>query len=204
MSNSFRTLAEPGYAQTRVLGSRFLGTAAPASDAADLTRRLDEEKKQRHDATHWCFAARFGVGDEQTERSSDAGEPHGTAGLPILCEIKKRDLTNCLVIVTRYFGGTKLGTGNLARAYGECAALALDAAAVEVRQILRSLRIECDYAHQTIVYHVARRFQAAIEAIPSSNRARFVMRLAPDNVASAVIALRDDGGGRITVEEIAS
>jgi len=204
MTNSFRTLAEPGYAQIRVLGSRFFGTAAPASDAADLARRLDEEKRQRHDATHWCFAARFGVGDAQIERSSDAGEPHGTAGLPILREIRKRDLTDCLVIVTRYFGGTKLGTGNLARAYGECAALALDAAAVEVRQILRSLRVECDYTDQTVVYHIARRFQAAIEAIPTSHRAQFVMRLAPDCFENAMNALRDDSGGRIAVEEIAS
>ncbi|MDD5087430.1 MAG: YigZ family protein [bacterium] len=204
MANSFRTIAEPGYAQTRALGSRFFGTAAPAGSADELLLRLDDEKRQRHDATHWCFAARFGVAKELTERSSDAGEPHGTAGLPILREIKKRDLTDCLVIVTRYFGSTKLGTGNLARAYGECAALALEAASVAVRLITRSLRIECDYADQAIVYHVARRFQAALEAVPSSRRAEFIFRLAPDLVAAVAAALRDDGGGRILVQEIAS
>ena len=161
MPNQYRTIAEPGYAQTRVLGSRFFAAAALARDADELTRRLEMEKRERHDATHWCFAARFGVNAEPTEKSSDAGEPHGTAGLPILREIRKRDLTNCLVIVTRYFGGTKLGTGNLARAYGECAALALDAAAVVVTEITQSIRVECAYADQAIVYHVARRFQDA-------------------------------------------
>ena len=201
MSSQYRAIAEPGCAQTRVLGSRFLGTAVRANDAEEAMQLLEHEKRERHDATHWCYAVRHGFGAETVEKSSDAGEPHGTAGIPILREIQKRDLTNCLVIVTRYFGGTKLGTGNLARAYAECAALALDASVVGIHEITVTVFVECGYDDQAVVYHVARRFQADVELLPSSLRVEFRLRFAPENVAAAMTALQEESCGRIVVSE---
>ncbi|MBU0507632.1 IMPACT family protein [bacterium] len=199
--NRFRTIAEPGDAQTRVLGSRFLGTAVKVNNAVETARFIEEAKRRYHDATHWCFAVRHGVGNEQVEKSSDAGEPRGTAGVPILREIQNRDLTNCLVVVTRYFGGTKLGTGNLARAYAECAALALDTAGWVEEEITSRIHIECDYDDQSIVYHVARRFRAVVEPCSSSMRVCLLLHLPPDAVPAATAALQEESRGRILVRE---
>ncbi len=199
-SDEFLTIAEPGHAQMRVLGSRFLGTALPLSGVEDIEDLLDQERKRYHDATHWCFAARLGLEPNLTERASDAGEPKGTAGLPILQQIQGRHLTNCLVIVTRYFGGTKLGTGNLARAYADCAALTLDAATTVRRVLLKSLVIECSFDLQSLVYHVAQRFDAAVEPLPSTTQARFRLNAPQRHYDTLSAALIEESRGRIHVE----
>ena len=178
-SDEYLSLAEPGRAHTRVLGSRFLGTALPVRNMEDIESHLDAERRQYYDATHWCFAYRLGVEPQLSERASDAGEPKGTAGTPILREIQGRGLTNCLVIVTRYFGGTKLGTGNLARAYADCAAQALDAATTARVRILESYAVTCPYELVSIVYHIAQKFNAELEPLTSDTQAVFHLRIAP-------------------------
>jgi putative IMPACT (imprinted ancient) family translation regulator len=200
-ADEYLSLAGPGHAQTRVLGSRFLGTAHPLFRPDALNSLLEAERKLYHDATHWCWALRTGLDRELVEKSADAGEPHGTAGIPILREIQKREITGCAVIITRYFGGTKLGTGGLARAYAECAGLALDAATVERRRILASLRVECPFDEQGLVYALAHRYQAVVEPVPEPDRAVFRITLSPDAGPALVAALRDAGRGRISAVE---
>ncbi len=133
MSDSYLVLAGHAIAEPpKTKGSRFIGEALPAADDATLIAALDGVRRREPQATHWCWAARLGApgerGDGATPRTSDDGEPSGSAGIPILREIERRGLSDTLVVVTRYYGGTKLGTGGLARAYGEAAGLALDGA----------------------------------------------------------------------------
>lgn len=109
-------------------GSRFLGQAFAVADPHASAAALLTVQKRHHAATHHCWAHRLGRPDGVTERSDDNGEPSGTAGLPILQAIQRADVYGVLVVVTRYYGGTKLGTGGLVRAYGESAQLALGAA----------------------------------------------------------------------------
>ena len=104
-------------------GSKFLAFAEPISDEESPKKRLAWYKKKYHDARHVCYAYRLG---EDLWRTKDDGEPHGTAGLPILRSIDARNLDNVLVVVVRYFGGTLLGTGGLMVAYREAACAALD------------------------------------------------------------------------------
>jgi uncharacterized YigZ family protein len=196
-TNEYLTLSGPGSAQTRVLGSRFLGTASPIVGEDDVTRRLEEEKRRYHDATHWCYAFRLRDGRTSNERASDAGEPHGTAGTPILREIRRRELLDCLVIVTRYFGGTKLGTGGLARAYGECAALALDAAPIVRRRMIVCLHVACTPDDQPIVYRLARRFEAAVHAEVAAAGVAFRVDVPLDGSDALAHALREESRGRI-------
>jgi uncharacterized YigZ family protein len=198
-ADEYKILAGPGYAQTRVLGSRFLGSALPIADPDRSVELLEEERKRRHDATHWCWAFRFGLGKDLLEKSSDAGEPHGTAGIPILREIQKVDVTGCLIIITRYFGGTKLGTGGLVRAYGECAALALEAASVQICKIVATLRVECPFDDQGTVYALVHRFQATVEPVPAADRAVILIQCTPDHHSALASALREAGRGRIVV-----
>jgi uncharacterized YigZ family protein len=200
-ADNYLTIAGPGRAQTRVLGSRFLGAAFPVSDEAEVAACLETERKQYYDATHWCFAFRLGTDAEVIEKASDAGEPHGTAGQPILREIQKRGLTQCLVIVTRYFGGTKLGTGRLARSYAESATLALDAAPEVRKNLFATCRVECPYDLQNTVYLMANRHNASIEAMPEADRAVFRLSVAPSMLAALIAALTDAGSGRILVSE---
>ncbi len=107
-------------------GSKFLAFAEPISDEESAKKRIAWYKKKYHDARHVCYAYRLG---ENLWRTKDDGEPHGTAGLPILRSIDARNLDNVLVVVVRYFGGTLLGTGGLMVAYREAACAALDKAA---------------------------------------------------------------------------
>ena len=104
----------------KIKGSRFIADLVPAKTKDDIEATLEKIRKEFYDASHHCFAYRLGVDGLQV-RAADDGEPHGTAGKPILLVLTSQKLTDTLLVVTRYFGGTKLGTGGLARAYAEAA-----------------------------------------------------------------------------------
>jgi len=101
---------------------------------------LERFRKEFYDASHHCYAFRLGVNGEQV-RAADDGEPSGTAGKPILMVIEGAKLTNVLCVVTRYFGGTKLGTGGLARAYADAAKLAVEDAQIKTVYHMNELRL---------------------------------------------------------------
>ncbi|MEE2789014.1 MAG: YigZ family protein [Myxococcota bacterium] len=130
----YETIAQPLLAPSvTVNGSRFIAHVYPVSDAAQAGSCLRAVRTQFSDASHHCWAYRLN-GDSQT-RSSDDGEPRGSAGRPILAQIEGHNLFDVMVIITRYFGGTKLGVGGLVRAYGRTTAKALEAV---VRQEVRA------------------------------------------------------------------
>ncbi len=107
-------------------GSIFIAQAFPVISEDQAKTRLEKVKKDFFDATHNCFAFRTGQGKKEIVKHSDAGEPRGTAGKPILAAIQSKNLTDVLVVVTRYFGGVKLGTGGLSRAYHDSALKVLE------------------------------------------------------------------------------
>jgi len=200
-ADEFLTIGTAGESQTRVMASRFIGSAFPCSSIEIFEQRLEEERKRLYDATHWCYAYRFGRDSGLQEKSSDAGEPHGTAGLPMLREIQSRELTDCGVIVTRYFGGTKLGTGNLGRAYGECAALALDNSKWITRIIYDVLHVDSSYDDQGLVYHWSSQHQAMIEPREITDHAAFVIKIRTCEVAEFSRHVIDSSSGRIQIAE---
>ena len=112
------TAARANRHQTRIKRSLFIGSLFPAADRDSAEKNLSEIRSEFHDATHNCYAYRI---DENDYRFSDDGEPSGTAGMPILKMLDKYRLLHSLLIITRYFGGIKLGTGGLIRAYSQCA-----------------------------------------------------------------------------------
>mgnify|MGYP002517441601 FL=1 len=112
-------------------GSKFLSFAEPIKDEDHAKERIKWYKKKYHDARHVCYAYRLG---ENLWRTKDDGEPHGTAGMPILRSIDARNLDNILVVVVRYFGGTLLGTGGLMVAYREATIDALKSYSVKGRE----------------------------------------------------------------------
>lgn len=140
-----RTIEKPlRHEIPKIRGSRFIASVATADSAAAAMAFVEALRDEFADATHNCFAWRLGDGDGEA-RSSDDGEPSGTAGRPILLEISGRRLVGVVVVVTRYYGGTKLGTGGLVRAYGEAAATTLDLAGVVEVPVVETLRLRHGY-----------------------------------------------------------
>ena len=115
--------------ELKVKGSRFIADLFPIMTKDDIEASLEKIRKEFYDATHHCFAYRLGPEGLQV-RAADDGEPHGSAGKPILLVLTSQKLTDTLLVVTRYFGGTKLGTGGLARAYVEAAQQAVSMARI--------------------------------------------------------------------------
>lgn len=114
--NEFLTIAGPTEGFYKEKGSKFLAFAYPVQDEEAIKPLLESLRKQYHDARHHCYAYIVGL-KEQLYRANDDGEPNHSAGSPILGQIRSKGLTNCLVVVVRYFGGTKLGVGGLINAY---------------------------------------------------------------------------------------
>ncbi|MBL7944267.1 MAG: YigZ family protein [Flavobacteriales bacterium] len=143
--STYFTIPGRGEANYRVLGSRHLGYAIAVAEEEKIKRLLDDFRQQFHDATHVCYAWRLGWKKDRY-RYSDDGEPSGTAGRPIYGQIQSLELTDVLVVVVRYFGGTKLGTGGLIDAYKTAARMALENAGRIELPILEELEIEFAYA----------------------------------------------------------
>jgi uncharacterized YigZ family protein len=137
-------------------GSKFIAVAAPAESVGRAEEILAGERRHYHDATHHCHAWR----SEGQRHHSDDGEPAGTAGVPIARALDAAELEDAVVVVTRYFGGTKLGTGGLARAYGDAARAALAGAGREARYRTATVVVAFAHADTSAVHHAAGRFGA--------------------------------------------
>ena len=120
-ADEYQTIGGTVRAKTKVEGSIFIATAVPVDSEEEVKSSIRKICKEFFDATHNCFAFRLNSGDGVSEKFSDAGEPRGTAGAPILSAVQSENLSCLLVVVTRYFGGVKLGTGGLSRAYRQAA-----------------------------------------------------------------------------------
>jgi uncharacterized YigZ family protein len=143
-------------------GSKFIAYSFPVKDVADCKLRLNEIKKAHPKATHHCFAYRLGI-DSYHHRVSDAGEPAGSAGKPILGQIDSRELTDTLVIVVRYFGGSLLGVPGLINAYKSAATLALQVTPLVQKQVTQAMELNFDYTQMNEVMRTIK--QMGIEII---------------------------------------
>ena len=144
MLNSYQTIYRGGTGEIVEKKSRFIVTTFPVETEDEAIAIIEKVKKQYWDARHNCWAYTVGV-EQPLVRCSDDGEPSGTAGKPIMEVITGQELKNVLVIVTRYFGGTLLGTGGLVRAYTAAAKAGIDASVMVVKTFGYKLRVKTDY-----------------------------------------------------------
>ncbi len=145
MPDSFFTLAAPSVGEFKDRGSKFFAYAWPATTEEEALRHLEALRKEHFKARHHCFAWRLGL-DGQRFRANDDGEPSGTAGRPILGQIDAAGLTDVIVVVVRYFGGTLLGASGLIQAYRESAADALRLAPKVEKIVQDQFRFTVGYA----------------------------------------------------------
>jgi uncharacterized YigZ family protein len=157
----YYTIEKPGYAEYKDRGSKFLAYAFPIAGIADFKKRLQELKEEHPKAVHYCFAYRLGA-DGNNFRSSDDGEPSGTAGKQILGQIDSKQLTNLAVIVVRYFGGTLLGVPGLINAYKTTTALALQTTAIVQKTIEINYRLQFDYTRMNEVMTIVKKYNCTV------------------------------------------
>jgi uncharacterized YigZ family protein len=145
VSDSYLTLARDGGAEIEVKRSRFLCTLARVEDEAAARAVVDRLRREHWDARHHCSAFVLGP-DASVERSSDDGEPAGTAGAPMLEVLRGHGVSDVVAVVTRWFGGTLLGAGGLVRAYGDAVRAGLEATGTIRRDLVRELTLEVGHA----------------------------------------------------------
>lgn len=162
MNDLYKTIQSTGEGLYKEKGSKFLALAYPVGQEESIKDHLATLRKQYHDARHYCYAWR--LKPEKTHyRVNDDGEPSGSAGKPIYGQIVSRDLTNLLVVVVRYFGGTKLGVGGLIQAYRSAASDALDHTAIIECKVYDRVRLEFNYDQMNVVMKVIKEFELDFE-----------------------------------------
>jgi uncharacterized YigZ family protein len=144
MQDEYRTVARPGVHETEVNRSRFLCALAPAATEQEAQAVIARIRKEHTDASHNCFAYVIGA-DAAIQKASDDGEPGGTAGVPMLHMLLRRDMRYVVAVVTRYYGGVKLGAGGLIRAYGGSVGEALDTLGTLTRRRFRLATLTVDH-----------------------------------------------------------
>ena len=184
MTDSYITISTPGEAIYKEKGSKFLSFAfhVESEDEADAIRK--DFKKKYYDATHVVYAFRIGA-DGQQFRAADDGEPSGSSGLPVLNTIKSRNITNVIVLVVRYFGGTKLGIPGLIDAYSQAAGMALDAAETEERLVTEIIDVIVPYSQMNYVMRIVKDQDLQIAEMGGSTDCEikiFVRKNLKDNV----------------------
>ena len=153
MTDSFKTISSPSEGLFKDKGSKFLAFAYPVSNEEEIGQILNSMRKEFHDARHHCYAWMLGE-EKEHFRVNDDGEPSNSAGKPILGQIQSKDLSNILIVVVRYFGGTLLGIGGLMQAYKTAAKEALESAKIIKKYIHKIYLVQFKYEEMNSVMKV--------------------------------------------------
>jgi uncharacterized YigZ family protein len=154
--------------------SKFYGFGYPVKNEIEIKERLEYLKNLHPKATHHCYAYRLGT-DKNNYRANDDGEPNGTAGKPILGQIDSFGVTNCLIVVIRYFGGTKLGVSGLIDAYKICAKQTLENTIIIEEKILNYYTLICLYENINKIYQIIQNYNAIIIEQKLNNNSTFIV-----------------------------
>jgi len=201
-SDSLKSYQTPiGTAEFKITvkGSKFIGFGAPAEAENTAQEVIKARSRQHHSAMHNCWAYRVGNPADPVERSSDEGEPSGTAGRPILEQLRKANLVGAVLIVSRWFGGTKLGRGGLIRAYGECAAETIKLLNTVEKKPVVLVIVECGYEHVGLVESIAARFEGHVEGGDYKENVRLHVKLPVGKEEEFIKILTDESRGMVRI-----
>ncbi len=186
---SYSIPAAAAEAEVRDRGSVFLALLSPVGSEEEARAALAQVQRRFPDATHHCWAYRLGA--EGRERASDAGEPAGTAGKPMLQVLRGAEISDVLAVVVRWFGGTKLGKGGLARAYAAAVRAALDGLPREVRRAMRRLWVDVPYDRIGAVKRLIQPPIVVLESESYGERVRFGLAVAEEREEALRAALTE-------------
>jgi uncharacterized YigZ family protein len=189
-------IEQPVRHETRIKRSVFIGSLSPVADAGIAEAGLHEIRDEFHDASHNCYAYRI---DKNKFRFSDDGEPSGTAGMPILKTIDKYNLLQSLLVVTRYFGGIKLGTGGLLRAYSQCAEETIQK--IRLKKFIRYQQMSIHYPYNFTrqVHYIISKYEGIIDDSEFTSGVTSHIRIPGQHQKAFEIELLQSGTGQIQI-----
>ena len=200
MKDEYTTIVDPVVGEFKDRGSKFFAYAFPVYDQDDIQDAQEKVRKEHIKARHHCFAWRLGTDGNQF-RANDDGEPSGTAGKPILGQIDKSELTNVLVIVVRYFGGTLLGASGLINAYRSSTAIALGDAEKVTKLVEDIYNLEFDYSIMSNVMNALKKHKINVVKQDFAEVPVIQIAIRKNEVAQTLLQLKASIGG-LRLEEI--
>lgn len=198
--NSYLVPSGCGEAEFVEKRSRFIGRVWRTDTEAEALERLRETRERHRDATHNVYA--YIIRDNNITRYSDDGEPSGTSGMPTLNVFASEKVTNVCCVVTRYFGGTLLGTGGLVHAYSRAAKMALDAAGISRMDSWRSYLISCEYSFYERLRRLLEEYEAVVNQTDFGADVVSESLIRLDRAESFEAALREASNGRALCERV--
>ncbi len=200
MLNRFKTINEFGEAEITEKKSRFIASVKPVATEEEAREFILSIKKKHYNAAHNVFAYRIGERNE-IEKQSDDGEPSGTAGLPVLDVLRGEDIKNAVIVVTRYFGGTLLGTGGLVRAYGKSAKEGVSAAKVVEKILYKYVYITTDYNSSGKIQYEILQKEHTIYNTEYTDKVKFTVLCEVDKTKGFIKHITDISRGLALIEE---
>ncbi len=203
MSDKYRTILNEGMAEIIEKKSRFISYAKPVKTDEEAREFIEQIKKQNWDATHNVFAYQVGEKNE-IQRVSDDGEPQGTAGMPVLTVLTGEEIKNTVIVVTRYFGGTLLGTGGLVRAYGKAAKEAVLAAGIAEIESFERYSVKCSYSLSGKVQYEILQGNYIIEDTVFMEDVEYIVLVPDEKAGSFESTITDVSGAKAKITHIES
>lgn len=188
-TDTYYTTAESSVGDYREKGSKFLAYQYSVTNTEEVEMRLEQVRALHPKARHHCYAYRLGISGEQ-HRANDDGEPSGTAGKPILGQLLSCEVSDSLIVVVRYFGGTKLGASGLINAYRTAARQALDAVSRTAVILGEDISLQFDYAEMGHVMNVVKSLELNIIDKSFEERPKMVIRIRNSEVESKLLLLK--------------
>ena len=199
MTDGYISLEKSGFSEYTEKKSVFFGYAAPVSTEEEAIAFVKRIKEKHSDARHNVYA--YVLRENNAQRFSDDGEPHGTAGLPLLDTLRKQSITDAVIVVTRYFGGILLGTGGLVRAYSTAAKDATVDAGVVSYVLYKKIKISVSYSdYQKLVYFLDKK-GIKYDTPSFENNVSLIAKMLPKDTEAVFSTIADITGGRAIVSE---
>ena len=197
--DTYKTVREFAFDELVEKRSRFIGYCKPVKTQDEAIAFINEIKTKHWDARHNVYA--YVIRDEGVSRYSDDNEPQGTAGIPVLDAIRKRNITDCVVVVTRYFGGVLLGAGGLVRAYSSAAKLAIDAAREREMEMCSVCSLRCSYTMYGKIPSLVAKYGGAVDDSDFADEVSITFHLPEDHLSSFNKSLSEESSGKYAAEE---
>lgn len=195
----YQTIVQECTFEFKEKGSKFIGHVFPVHSRERAENKIEMLNKEYYNASHNCFAYIIGIAENEISRFNDDGEPAGTAGKPILQSIKGKNLTNICIVVTRYFGGTKLGTGGLIRAYSKAASEALKFATIKKVYLNKKILLEFHYDLTGIVSRVVDKHHGEILQRDYKKNVKLLVEIRESLVDVFIDQILENTAGKIKV-----
>jgi len=196
-TDKFFRIKERCRYEEKVKDSRFIATAVPVNTEKNAGSFISEIKKEFHDASHNCSAWRIGKGNNLIYRYNDDGEPAGTAGRPIIKAIEAREISDICVVITRYFGGTKLGTGGLSRAYGQVTGELLKKCEIEKKYITRTVEFSAGFDFIGVVHNVIDNYKVDLKDSQYGDDVLFIVEVRANDYSAFKEKLTEATNGQV-------